>query len=252
MRNVMYRSLLFLTFLTIFGCEAGGPEKEIPETPLLHPQASTIPQQDAIIIEWDVNTGDNLLRCRIYRSESSEEEDFQLIATVLERDGHYEDNGVRIGFTYYYRISALDDLGNESGKSDSVNYTLLEKPALIEPPDQAIIETNRPDFAWLSVSGASAFTVCVYSRADDGRSWEEIWHSERVYPYQSLRKTYNDDSLAIKALESGMVCRWRVDSTGGRWSGSQSRWRYFSVISDESGIISSDHESRLSGSLALP
>jgi hypothetical protein len=232
-RNVMYRSLIFLTFLIIFGCESGSPEKEIPEVPLLHPQASTIPQQDAIIIEWDVNTGDNLLRCRVYRSESSEEKDFKLIAAVPERDGYYEDSGVRIGVTYYYKISALDDLGNESDKSDSVRYTLLEKPTLIEPPDQAIIGTKRPEFAWLSVSGASAFTVRVHSRADDGRSWEEIWHSERVYPYQSLRKTYNDDNLALKPLESGMTCRWRVDSTGGRSSGSQSRWQYFSVISNQ-------------------
>jgi hypothetical protein len=230
-RNVMYRNLLFLTFLIISGCEAGGPEKEIPEAPLLHPQASTIPQQDAIIIEWDVSTEDNLLR--VYRSESSDEKDYQLVATVPERDGYYEDGDVRIGITYYYKISALDDLGNESDKSDSVGYTLLEKPILIEPPDQAIIGTKRPDFAWLVVSGASAFTVRVYSRADDGRSWEEIWHSERVYPYQDLRKTYDDDNLALKPLESGMTCRWRVDSTGGGSSGSQSRWRYFSVISNQ-------------------
>ncbi len=233
MGNVMYRNLLFLTFLIIFGCEAGGPEKESPEAPLLHPQASTISQQDAIVIQWDVNTGDNLLTCRIYRSESSDEEDFQPIATLPERDGYYEDSDVRIGITYYYRISALDDLGNESHKSDSVKYTLLEKPTLIEPPDQAIIKTRTPDFAWLGVSGASAFAVRVYSRADDARSWEEIWHSEKVYPYQDLRKTYNDDSLALKPLESGMTCRWRVDSTGGRSSGSQSRWRYFSVISNQ-------------------
>ena len=231
MRNVMYRNLLFLTFLIISGCESGGPEKEIPEAPLLYPQASTIPQQDAIIIEWDVSTEDNLIR--VYRSESSDEKDFQLIATVPEKDGYYEDSDVRIGITYYYKISALDDLGNESGKSDSVKYTLLEKPTLIEPQDQAIVGTKRPDFAWLGVSGASAFTVRVYSRADDGRSWEEIWHSERVYPYQDLRKTYNDDNLALRPLESGMTCRWRVDSTGGRWSGSQSRWRNFSVIRNQ-------------------
>jgi len=227
----MYRNLLFLTFLIISGCESGGPEKEIPEAPLLHPQASTIPQQDAIIIEWDVSTEDNLIR--VYRSESSDEKDFQLIATVPEKDGYYKDSDVRIGITYYYKISALDDLGNESGKSDSVKYTLLEKPTLIEPQDQAIVGTKRPDFAWLGVSGASAFTVRVYSRADDGRSWEEIWHSERVYPYQDLRKTYNDDNLALRPLESGMTCRWRVDSTGGRWSGSQSRWRNFSVIRNQ-------------------
>jgi hypothetical protein len=40
-----------LAVLVICGCEAGGPEADIPKTPLLHPQASTIPQQNAIRVE---------------------------------------------------------------------------------------------------------------------------------------------------------------------------------------------------------
>jgi len=227
----MLRSILAV--LVICGCEAGGPDADIPKTPLLHPQATTIPQQNAIRIEWDVSAEEDLAGYKVYRSTSPEEKDSQIIATVSEKDGYYEDTEVSIGVRYYYRISAFDDSGNESDKSDTVDYTLLEKPALIEPADQAVVKTTMPTFVWLGVSGASAYTVHVYSRAADGTTWEEIWHSEKIYPYQDLRKTYNDDNLALKPLERGMTYKWRVDSSGGQSTGSQSRWRYFTVIGDQ-------------------
>jgi len=230
-RVIACSGLLLLVILIICGCEDDGQEAHIPDTPLLNPQASSIPQQNAIRIEWDVSGEDNLSGCKIYRSLSSEEEEFQIIATVSEKDGYYEDTDVSVGVKYYYKISAFDDNGNESDKSDAANYTLLEKPTPIEPADQTAIETLTPTFAWLGVSGASAYDIRLYSRVADEETWDEIWHSERVYPYQDLRKTYNDDNLASKPLETGMTYKWRVDSSAGRSAGSQSRWRYFSVSS---------------------
>jgi hypothetical protein len=221
--------LLLLAALMICGCEAGGPESYVPKTSILRPQASGIPHQSAIRIEWDVSTEEYPAGYRIYRSTSLEEDSFQIIATASEQDNYYEDTDANIETKYYYRISAVDDSGNESGESDIVEYTLLGKPTLIEPADQAVIETTIPTFVWLGVSGASFYTIRVFSRAAEGGVWEEIWHGERVYPYQDLRKTYNDDKLALKPLENGMTCKWRVDSSGGKSVGSQSRWNYFIV-----------------------
>lgn len=232
MKNTVCRGLLFLTVLIICGCEAGAPEAAPPGIPLIHPQASAIPLQNAIRITWDVSVEETLAGYRIYRNTTPETEDPQSIAEVSENDGYYEDSDAIIGVKYYYRISAFDDKGNESEKSDAVSYTLLEKPALVEPVDQAVVETAAPAFAWLGVPGASAYTISVYSR-DDARDWEEVWRSEKTYPYQNLRRKYNDDNRAVKPLESGKSYRWRVDSSGGYASGSQSRWRYFLVISDQ-------------------
>ncbi len=229
MRNIVHWGLLFLIVLTVCDCESGDPETDIPEIPSIHPQATTIPQQNAIRIEWDMDPGASLAGYKIYRSTSSEAETFQNIASVSERDGYYEDTDVTIGLKYYYRISAFDD-ENESDKSDIVSYTLLEKPTLVEPADQAVVVAAMPTFAWLGVSGASAYTVRVHSHGIDGGAWEEIWQSEKVYPYQDLRKEYNNDNLAGKPLERGINYRWRVDSSAGRSAGSQSRWRYFTVI----------------------
>jgi hypothetical protein len=70
------------------------------------------------------------------------------------------DTDVRIGIEYHYKISAFNASGNESGKSDAVSYTLLEKPALIEPIDQAIVETITSTFAmnFLILTGYSVIT----------------------------------------------------------------------------------------------
>ena len=227
-RVITYSGLLCFTALVMCGCEDNEEEANILDTPLLNPQASSIPQENAIRIEWEISGEDNLAGCKIYRGTSSEE-DFVVIATVSEKDGYYEDADVSTGIAYHYKISVFDDSGNESDRSDAVNYTLLEKPTPVEPADQAVVETLTPTFTWLGVSGASAYTVHLHSRSADGKTWDEIWQSEKVYPYQDLRKAYNDDNLALKPLEIGMTYRWRVDSSGGRYSGSQSRWRYFSV-----------------------
>ena len=216
--------------LAIYGCETDGQEENIPGIPLLH-RADTIPQQDAIRIEWDANTEEDLAGYKVYRRISPEAKapEFQTIATVLGDDSYYEDTDVAIGVKYYYRISAFNESGNESEKSSVVDYTLLEKPILTEPVDQATIETTSPVFAWLGVPGASSYTIHVHGRAADAGTWEETWCSEKVYPYQDLSKAYNDDNHASKPLESGMTCRWLVDSSGGPSVGSQSRWRHFSV-----------------------
>ncbi len=224
--------MLSLAALMVCGCDAGGPETNIPKIPLLHPQASTIPQQNAIRIEWDLNTEEDVTGYRIYRSTSAEEKDFHVIGTIPDREGYYEDTSVSVGIKYYYRVSAFDDGGNESGKSNAVYYTLLEKPILLEPGDQSVVGTTTPTFAWLGVSGASAYRIQVHIRTAGGGAWELIWRSESVYPYQELRKTYNDDNLALKPLENGITYRWHVDSSGGRFAGSQSRWWYFTVIVD--------------------
>lgn len=227
--SLVTHGLLLPAVLIICGCGADGPEADIPEVPPLNSQASTIPQQNAIRIEWDVNAEESLAGYKVYRSMSPEEEDYQIIAETSEEDGYYEDVNVSIGVKYYYRISAFDDSGNESDKSDAAYYTLLEKPVPIEPTHQAIIKTATPTFVWLGVSGASSYVIRVHGPADDSGTWEEIWQSEKVYPYQDLRKTYNDDNLALKPLESGVTHKWRVDSNGGLSAGSQSRWRNFSV-----------------------
>jgi hypothetical protein len=199
----------------------------------LHPQATTIPQQNVIRIEWDTGSEANLAGYKVYRGVCVEEKIYERIAIISYGENHYDDADVTVGVKYHYRISAFNQGGSESNLSDMVSYTLLEKPVLVSPADQAVIETTKPAFTWLDVSGVSAYTIHVHSRSADGGLWKEIWESEKVYPYQPLRREYNDDSLAIEPLESGRSYRWRVDSSGGRSAGSQSRWWHFTVTNDQ-------------------
>ena len=233
MRYIKHCELLLLIILIISGCEADNAETDIPGIPLISPLASAFPEQNAIRIEWEPNSEANLAGYRIYRNSMANSEDFQLIAEVSEKDNSYQDTDVAVGTKYQYKISAFSFSGHESDRSDAVSYTLLEKPVLVEPDDQAAMGNSTPIFIWLAVSGASAYTIHMQKHSDDGNFWEVVWESDKVYPYQSLRKIYNDDGRAVESLKNGAAYRWRVDSSGGRSSGSQSRWRYFSVGSTQ-------------------
>lgn len=228
-KHIIRWELLLLIALTICGCEADDPEADIPEIPLINPLATAIPEQYAICIKWEANSEENLAGYRIYRSTIPDSKDLQLISEVSEEENSYEDTDVTIGIKYYYRISAINYGGNESDKSDVVSYTLLEKPILNKPENQVIIETIEPTFTWFGVSGASSYTIYVSSHAENEETWQLIWQSNKIYPYQNFQKIYNDDGRATEILENERTYRWRVDSSGGRTSGSQSQWRYFTV-----------------------
>jgi fibronectin type 3 domain-containing protein len=66
------------------------------------------------ILRWDQNTEEDLAGYRIYRSDSPDSAGVQLESTqAIFRDAGYRPNS-------YYRISAVDEAGNESDKSPPV------------------------------------------------------------------------------------------------------------------------------------
>jgi len=66
------------------------------------------------ILRWDQNTEEDLAGYRVYRSDSPDSAGVQLESTqAIFRDSGYRPNS-------YYRISAIDEAGNESDKSPPV------------------------------------------------------------------------------------------------------------------------------------
>jgi hypothetical protein len=227
MAGSKYALIVLFLAIAICGCESDNPNTDTPEIHLSYLRAAPVPHQDAIRIEWDLETADNLSGYKLYRGNA--QDDVQIIATLSENDVYYEDDEVSIGVRYYYRLSGFNDAGNESDISEAVFYALLGKSIPVEPENQSVIETITPTFKWLGVSGASSYVIHVYSRSDGTTEWDRIWSSDKVYPYQELRKIYNYDNLALKPLEDRGSYRWRIDSIGGDSTGSQSRWLHFSV-----------------------
>ena len=225
MKPFLYLNCLIILILPLINCGDNNSKELIP-APDLNLHITSIPQQNAIRIEWDVNIQEPPVGLIIYRNATGEEDVFLSIGDAPYDRGYYEDADVEVGARYYYCLSALE---NDSAKTDPVKYTLLDKAILVEPPDQAILEDLSPTFSWLDVSGASDFVVCVHERIPGRDDWMEIWRSHRIYPYQELKVIYSYDNQALKPLERGMNYRWRIDANSGRSAGSKSRWLYFSI-----------------------
>jgi len=76
------------------------------------------PGNQQVSLRWNANTESNLHKYNIYRDTSSPA--ITLIDSVVDTppDTVYIDTGLTNGQTYYYRITAVDDAGNESEFSD--------------------------------------------------------------------------------------------------------------------------------------
>jgi len=231
--------LLSFSLMLIYACSDNSDDEEsnIPDIPQIHQHNPAIPDDDwgpdaltdvnGIYIEWDANQEDNLAGYNVYRTVDADR-DFKLINTVSKDVNFFEDLDVELSTKYYYRITAFNKERVESKMSKMVWYTLLPKAQLIEPVNQAILNTSTPKFQWLGIGEADVYILRVFATELENNEWEEIWHCKK-YSYDALEAVYNENNQAIEELKPNKDYRWRVDVDGGTCVGSESFWRRFSI-----------------------
>ncbi|RCK81543.1 MAG: Fibronectin type 3 domain protein [Candidatus Ozemobacter sibiricus] len=99
-------------------------DREVPSTPRGVTAALT-EQPNTVTIFWSPNSERDLRGYRVYRSESPIGR-FSAIEGMLIAKGQerFLDAGVTTGKKYYYRVSAVDLAGNESGPSEAVSVVI--------------------------------------------------------------------------------------------------------------------------------
>ncbi|PSQ85584.1 MAG: cellulose 1,4-beta-cellobiosidase, partial [Bacteroidetes bacterium QS_3_64_15] len=121
-----------LLFFSASACDSGGGEEDT--TPPSAPSALAGTSEDgAVALEWNAPSSGDLDGHRVYRSESSFSN--AGAATLIGGDGlvsgaTYTDDGAANGTTYFYRVTAVDEAGNEIDLSGAV-----EKTPFPDPPD---------------------------------------------------------------------------------------------------------------------
>jgi hypothetical protein len=118
---------------------------------------------DSIVLNWRFNSEADFSNYLLYRDTVSgfEPSVFNLVA---EPDtSHYADFDIVPGYDYYYRISALDNQGNESGYSDELEVitTGIWGQEGADLPRITTIETSYPN-------PFNTGTTIIYSVADLG------------------------------------------------------------------------------------
>ncbi len=115
----------------------------------------------SITIEWEDNLEDDLTGYNLYRNLNQDIIDwgFPINGDKLINQSLYMDNNLDESRTYFYRITALDDVPNESEFSDIISGTTLmslNKPVIHHPqkdfqiPEDTIDSTTIKLYEWFS------------------------------------------------------------------------------------------------------
>ena len=236
--------LLTAHLLSLAGCSEKSTRGDTtpPGIPILLPAPSdtcwdetgtdAVPGEDWIQLTWLDQTEPDLWGYRIYRWTPPYEIPTLLDSKILgsgNNDTTYEDTSVEIGVRYCYQLTALDRAGNESAKSDTVDYMLIPKlsPENLLAPRGNIVE-RQPTFSWISTGESLQNHLRVYDVLEEQTVWVSPGHNPFSSPHAVL---YNDDGTATQSLLiPGREYWWRVDRQGSALrSGSESHWVSFSV-----------------------
>ena len=199
---------------------------DIPDD-LWGPDALTDTDTDGIYIEWEASPETDFSGYQIYRSADLAS-GYERIGSVSKAMTFYEDSEVKLETKYYYRVTAADELGNESRMSEAAFYTLMRKPILTHPPGQAILD-GLPTFRWLGIGETGFYTVCVFASTGETENlFREIWHYETI-DFDQFEVIYNQGGRATESLLPGREYQWRVDFEERAAVGSESTWRFFQM-----------------------
>ncbi len=213
------------------------PDMGAIESPLAHPLYPNPPPEDPqnltatpgnaqVLLSWTRNTESDFLRYRIYGG-TSPNPTTQIDSTT----GGIDDTskiitGLTNGTTYYFRVTAVDSAGNESGYSNQSSVTLVPPPTPIAltPVDGSVGLPAEVTLAWYQSPGANSYRVQVASSAN--------FLSGMVLDDSSVFDTLR----VISGLLEGATYYWRLNATNALGTSSYSAIWQFSTLDTTSPI----------------
>jgi len=150
---------------------------------------------------------------------------------------------------YYWRVRAYNGLDQTKGWSAARSFrTAMTPPVLTAPGNSNLVMTDRPDFDWEAVSGATGYTLQV-SKND---IFTQVVHTRTVAaPATAYTPTVD--------LPGGMVLYWRVKANGANPS-DWSEVRSFTtgnppnvpaLLSPANNALTTDYTPRLDWAMSL-
>ena len=127
--------------------------------------------EDKMVISWSANTEVDLGGYRVYRSENDERFSPLQKKLLMPDQVSYEDSPPKIDQSYHYRITAVDETGNESEPSTSLSAIYQD----IVPPDAIAIarievEDSGLHIHWKVESDADIKRMILYRSVDSNEN----------------------------------------------------------------------------------
>ena len=171
-----------------------------------------VPDNNWLRIQWYPATDPDLDYLKVYRFGDDAPTTFvDSLSRAQILTNQFVDNRLHlsnpVGQTWFYFVKGYDQFGNFS-ISDTVSYKLLEKPALISPPDFAQISLSNDvlTFDWFRTNDALQFRVLVFDYNHD-----YIWHYDYFIDSETTGDILSIDYWGPN-LSNYEAIVWRVDS----------------------------------------
>ncbi|MDG6997805.1 MAG: hypothetical protein JRN15_01680 [Nitrososphaerota archaeon] len=246
----MKRLIPILLILFAQGCTPEGTPISVIRAPELVPQS----QPDAVEetgIRQDPNTGGILLQWykiqgvagyKVFRSDTLAPDSLAINFSVVGdisvsqflNDTEFVDTyGVDPEVRYYYYVEAYSSDQGFSSPSDTMNYTLLDRPRVVYPPWGTAVPAKGLYFEWYDHSGGGYAVIRLKDTTPLPPSY--VWISKKFQDYASGSfQAFNFDGSATTQLVSGHSYEWRIerfnlDGFGRPCQGSTSIWSTFTI-----------------------
>ena len=134
-------------------------------------------------LSWEFSTESDATGYRIYRAESEKginiPEKFIPVGEIDKRTVYaFNDNSVKLGNTYYYKVTALDKFKQESQFSNIVEVTVVEdniKPTVISiSPASGKIIGSSTTLVVKAEDNVMVATIKLQHSTDNGETWVDI------------------------------------------------------------------------------
>jgi len=252
-----YKTFLLLIIFLYFNCVNEIVDTIPPAKPHLLPHApdtaygiegiDAVPDSNWIEIVWVANKESDLSHYLLYRYsfhvgnlnfKYELDKNISTINYSIEATDtlSWIDSGVRVVdslFRYSYYIFAVDNYGNKSISSDTVDYILIPKVSdAIQVnfiPRGTITNIIDPLFK-INMSGSSQKFHSFIIKVMDLKLNKIIWISDILEDrFNPIETPYNDNKRALVDIVKGNEYQWRIDIIGsyGGDSGSETQWILF-------------------------
>jgi parallel beta-helix repeat protein len=178
--------------------------------------------EDSLVLTWDLGSDPDIIGYNIYRSTSYDGvyEPVAKVGIVSQ----FTDTGLDIFTTYFYKITASDEIPNESNFTDIVSNTTWDTEAP-KPPENLVIsiitEGNALNLTWTKVEDEDVSYYTVYISTDN------ISYDIEAYINASASLHYFDENLT-----DGVQYYYRVTASDTRPNESPFSFTAFATPSD--------------------